>query len=89
MYLKPYSTKQEPFNLDRSGMVIVAYGADFNEFVVKDVAENSPAEEAVFRVAMSLSGSRVFRRISLPWTGSIYFYKRSRKGDQGDCIERS
>lgn len=46
MYLKPYSTKQEPFNLDRSGMVIVAYGAEFNEFVVKDVAENSPAEEA-------------------------------------------
>lgn len=27
-------------------MVIVAYGAEFNEFVVKDVAENSPAEEA-------------------------------------------
>jgi hypothetical protein len=46
IHLKPYSTKQEPFNLDRSGLVIVAYGADFKEFVVKDVVENSPAKEA-------------------------------------------
>jgi len=46
MYLKPYSTKQQPFNLDRSGMIIVAYGAEFNQFVIKDVAENSPAQEA-------------------------------------------
>jgi hypothetical protein len=45
-YLKPYSTKTQPFNLDRSGIILVAYGATFNEFVIKDVIENSPAEEA-------------------------------------------
>lgn len=46
MYLKAYDSKQKPFYLDRSGIVVVAYGAAFNEFVVKDIAENSPAEEA-------------------------------------------
>jgi hypothetical protein len=46
MYLKPYDTKQRPFNLDRSGMIIVAFGAEFNEFVVRDIADNSPAQEA-------------------------------------------
>ena len=46
MYLKAYETRQRPFNLDRSGMIIVAYGAEFNQFAIKDVAENSPAEEA-------------------------------------------
>ena len=46
MYLKPYSTRQQPFNLDRSGMIIVAFGSEFNEFVIKDVANNSPAQEA-------------------------------------------
>ncbi len=46
IYLKPYSTKQKPFNLDRSGMIMVAYGSTFNDFVIKDVADHSPAEEA-------------------------------------------
>jgi len=46
MYLKAYEAKQKPFNLDRSGMILIAYGAEFNQFAVKDVAENSPASEA-------------------------------------------
>lgn len=46
IYLKAYKAKQRPFTLDRSGMIIVAYGTEFNEFAVKDIAENSPAAEA-------------------------------------------
>ena len=32
--------------MDRSGLVIFAYGLDFKQFVVKEVLENSPAKEA-------------------------------------------
>jgi len=46
MYLKPYRTEQRPFKMDRSGLILVAYGAEFNEFVVRDIADRSPASEA-------------------------------------------
>jgi hypothetical protein len=46
LYLKPLRKRQEPFFMDRSGLVILAYGLEFNEFVVQDVLENSPAQEA-------------------------------------------
>ena len=49
VYMKPYSTKQKPFNMDRSGLTILAYGAQFNEYVVRDVAEKSPSKEADIR----------------------------------------
>ena len=32
--------------MDKSGLIIFAYGADFNSFVVKDVIPGSPAEES-------------------------------------------
>lgn len=50
MHLKPYKSKPEPFSMDRSGLVIFAYGESFNQFVVKDVLEGSPAEKAGFQV---------------------------------------
>ncbi len=46
MYLKPTKLAQKPFDMDRSGLIILAYGAEFNQFVVRDVAPMSPAEEA-------------------------------------------
>lgn len=46
MVLKPYRTKQKPFTMDRSGLVVFAYGLDFNQFIVKDVLPGSPAAEA-------------------------------------------
>ena len=47
--LKPYQKKQKPFNMDRSGLIIFAYGPDFKQFVVKDILDNSPAQAADFR----------------------------------------
>ncbi len=50
MHLKPYKSKPEPFSMDRSGLVIFAFGDAFNQFVVKDVLDGSPAEKAGFKV---------------------------------------
>jgi hypothetical protein len=46
MYLKAYRTKQPPFEMDRSGLTVLAYGENLNEFVIRDVLENSPAAGA-------------------------------------------
>jgi hypothetical protein len=49
MYLKPYKARQEPFHMDRSGLVVLAYGEEFNQFVVHEILEKSPGEEADIR----------------------------------------
>ncbi len=49
LMLKPYRKKAQPFNMDRSGLIIFAYGPDFNEFVIKDIIDNSPAQMADMR----------------------------------------
>ncbi len=49
LYLKPYKLRQKPFDMDRSGLVILAYGLNFNQYVIKDILENSPAAEADIR----------------------------------------
>jgi len=46
LYLKPYKHRQRPFQMDRSGMMIFAYGMDFDKFVVQDLIEGSPAQDA-------------------------------------------
>ncbi len=48
--LKPNQEKQKPFIMDRSGMILFAYGSQFNQFVVRDILENSPAQQADIRV---------------------------------------
>jgi predicted aspartyl protease len=49
MFLKPYHSRQKPFAMDRSGLIIFAYGIDFTQYVVKDVLDNSPALRADIR----------------------------------------
>jgi predicted aspartyl protease len=49
LIVKPYHRKQKPFIMDKSGLVIFAFSDDFNRFVVKDVIEESPAEQADIR----------------------------------------
>ncbi len=49
LYLKPNHRKQRPFTMDRSGLIIFAFSDNFNQFVVKDVIESSPAAEADIR----------------------------------------
>ncbi|MBP7238704.1 MAG: aspartyl protease family protein [Saprospiraceae bacterium] len=49
LMLKPYRKKPKLFTMDRSGLIIFAYGEDFSQFVVKDIIEHSPAEIADFR----------------------------------------
>lgn len=46
MMVKPYRTRQKPFTMDRSGLVVFAYGLDFNQFTIKEVIPGSPAAEA-------------------------------------------
>jgi predicted aspartyl protease len=50
MLLKANRSKQIPFTMDRSGLVLFAYGREFNQYVVRDVLENSPARQADIRV---------------------------------------
>ena len=35
--------------MDRSGLIIFAFGEEFNQFVIRDVIQASPAEEADIR----------------------------------------
>ena len=48
LYLKPYHKHPKPFNMDRSGLIIFAYGPEFRQFMIKGVIESSPADEADF-----------------------------------------
>lgn len=49
LYLKSNSRKNKPFTMDRSGLIIFAFSDNFNQFVVKDVIESSPAAQADIR----------------------------------------
>jgi len=46
LYLKPNKRYKKPFAYDKSGMVIYAFGPHLNQFYVKKVLSNSPAEKA-------------------------------------------
>ncbi len=46
LMLKPYRSRQEPFQMDRSGLVIFAYGLDFKQFIIKDIIPNTPSAES-------------------------------------------
>ncbi len=50
LILKPYKSRQAPFIMDRSGLILFAYGPGFNQFVIRDIIENSPAQEADIRI---------------------------------------
>lgn len=46
LIVKPYRSRQKPFPMDKSGLIIFAFGVEFNSFIVKDIIPNSPAQEA-------------------------------------------
>lgn len=46
LHLKPTRDLPEPFSMDRSGLVIFAYGLELDQYIVKSVLENSPAADA-------------------------------------------
>lgn len=48
MLLRPYRKHQQEFTMDRSGLVLFAYGPDFNRFVVREIIDGSPAADADF-----------------------------------------
>ncbi len=48
--LKAYKSKLKPFSMDRSGLVLFAFGDNFNQFIVKDIVDGSPAQKAGFQV---------------------------------------
>ena len=49
LYLKPTKAFDKPFEYDKSGLILVATGANLNQFLVKGVIAGSPAEEAGVR----------------------------------------
>ena len=50
MYVKPNRKKlTKPFKYDKSGLVIYAFGDHLNDFVIQNVHEGSPADEAGFK----------------------------------------
>ncbi len=49
IYLKPRKNYNKRFKYDKSGLIIYAFGRALNKYYVKDVIENSPAEEAGIR----------------------------------------
>lgn len=50
LYLKPNKHYKASFEYDKSGIVLIAGGVQLNRFIVHDVLENSPAEEAGLRI---------------------------------------
>lgn len=49
LWVKPIRKYQKPFIMDRSGIIFLAHGKLFNQFVVSDVIENTPGYEAGIR----------------------------------------
>ncbi|MCB0663077.1 MAG: aspartyl protease family protein [Saprospiraceae bacterium] len=45
-YMRPNNNYKAPFEFDKSGLVIVAGGANLNQFTIQSVVANSPAAEA-------------------------------------------
>ena len=51
MYLKPSSKHYDkPFEYDKSGLIIYAFGDRLNQYIIRYVSPGSPAEEADIRV---------------------------------------
>ena len=46
LLLKARKSKNKPFEMDKSGLVIFAYGNDFNQFIINDIIRDSPASES-------------------------------------------
>ncbi|NNF21099.1 MAG: PDZ domain-containing protein [Saprospiraceae bacterium] len=49
VFLKPDKNYNKAFKYDRSGLVLYAFGPGLNQYYVKDIIENSPADEAGFQ----------------------------------------
>lgn len=49
IYIKPNKDYNKNFEFDRSGITIFSFGPDLNQYYVKYVLENSPADEADIR----------------------------------------
>lgn len=50
LYLKPNKYYKKPTKFDLSGMSLQAFGKNFNQFIVKSVIENGPADRAGIKV---------------------------------------
>ena len=49
LYLRPVFRYKRKFKIDKSGLIIFALGKNLKDFVVQDIIEGSPAEEAGIR----------------------------------------
>ena len=50
LYIKPNKYYKKPTKFDLSGMSLQAFGKNFNQFIVKSVIENGPADRAGIKV---------------------------------------
>lgn len=83
MYLKPHKKFNKPFEYDKSGMVIYAFGPELNQYYVKSVVVGSPAY---------ISGIRegdMIKKIGF-WPASFFSLKgilKKMKGKNGKKIK--
>ena len=65
LYLKPAKNWQKKFDYDRSGISVVASGANLRQFSVQEILPNSPASDASLQ-----KGDRILR--IGPWPVSVF-----------------
>ena len=73
MYIQTNKFFKEAFIYDRSGLVVIASGADLSQFVVHDIIEHSPADDAQI-----LRGDQILKINGI----STYFYTLSTLNDK-------
>jgi C-terminal processing protease CtpA/Prc len=65
MYVQPNRYFKETFTYDRSGIALIAGGVNLKQFLVQDILENSPAEEAGVKIGDEI--------LSMNWFPVRYF----------------
>ncbi len=56
LYLKPHRNYNKGFSYDRSGLTVIATGEGLNDFIIRNILPNSPAEEAGLQVGDKILG---------------------------------
>ncbi len=82
LYIRPYRRYDRPFKFDRSGLTIIATGANLRQYYILDVLKGSPAHEAGLK-----RGDRLltFQRLPAHWF-HLNTIKRKLKKREGKNI---